>query len=259
MTPPPTSIDGTDITGATIDGQQVEEITIDGQTVFTATELPVAYSNLIAWYPFDSTFYGGANADDVTAILGGSGDDTAFDGTVFGSTYLSSGGVTDINTGPNSGAFDFDGVNDRIELGVVPPVPMTMMCNADYSIDNGFPHLLSAENGTGYNGAAVIQANKNVGDTRASADGTNFISGVSPQGFQHHALVVKSDSFEYFIDGNSQGSVSQSGIALTKTLRLGSRSGGALASNHMNGKIDDVRIYNTALSQSQISDIVSNT
>jgi hypothetical protein len=37
MTPPPTSIDGTDITGATIDGQEVQEITIDGQTVFIAT------------------------------------------------------------------------------------------------------------------------------------------------------------------------------------------------------------------------------
>ncbi len=36
MTPPPTSIDGTDITGATIDGQDVQEITVDGDTVFTA-------------------------------------------------------------------------------------------------------------------------------------------------------------------------------------------------------------------------------
>jgi len=36
MTPPPTSIDGTDITGATIDGQEVQEITVDGQTVFTS-------------------------------------------------------------------------------------------------------------------------------------------------------------------------------------------------------------------------------
>jgi len=34
----PTSIDGTDITGATIDGNDVTEITIDGQTVFAATE-----------------------------------------------------------------------------------------------------------------------------------------------------------------------------------------------------------------------------
>jgi len=34
---PPTSIDGTDITGATIDGTDVQEITVDGQTVFTST------------------------------------------------------------------------------------------------------------------------------------------------------------------------------------------------------------------------------
>jgi len=32
----PTSIDGTDITGATIDGTDVTEITVDGDTVFTA-------------------------------------------------------------------------------------------------------------------------------------------------------------------------------------------------------------------------------
>jgi len=32
----PTSIDGTDITGATIDGTDVTEITVDGQTVFSA-------------------------------------------------------------------------------------------------------------------------------------------------------------------------------------------------------------------------------
>jgi len=38
MTPPPTSIDGTDITGATIDGQEVIEITVDGDRVFRAEE-----------------------------------------------------------------------------------------------------------------------------------------------------------------------------------------------------------------------------
>src|SRR6056297_2864362 len=96
---PPTSIDGTDITGATIDGTDVQEITVDGDVVFSAgpSNLPVAYSNLIAWYPFDSATYGGSNADDVTAIIGGSGDDTAYDGTVNGGSYQSSGGVTDIN------------------------------------------------------------------------------------------------------------------------------------------------------------------
>jgi len=38
---PPTSIDGTDITGATIDGTDVQEITVDGDVVFSAREVPV--------------------------------------------------------------------------------------------------------------------------------------------------------------------------------------------------------------------------
>jgi len=37
---PPTSIDGTDITGATIDGTDVTEITVDGDTVFSAVAIP---------------------------------------------------------------------------------------------------------------------------------------------------------------------------------------------------------------------------
>jgi hypothetical protein len=51
MTPPPTSIDGTDITGATIDGQDVQEITVDGQSVFTAGPPPNIIDN------FEETLY----------------------------------------------------------------------------------------------------------------------------------------------------------------------------------------------------------
>ena len=42
---PPTSIDGTDITGATIDGTDVQEITVDGDVVFSAgPDIPDASS-----------------------------------------------------------------------------------------------------------------------------------------------------------------------------------------------------------------------
>jgi len=51
---PPTSIDGTDITGATIDGTDVQEITVDGDVVFTSgggvSTPPPDASNLIANY-----------------------------------------------------------------------------------------------------------------------------------------------------------------------------------------------------------------
>ena len=42
---PPTSIDGTDITGATIDGTDVQEITVDGQTVFSAGNFPTTVTS----------------------------------------------------------------------------------------------------------------------------------------------------------------------------------------------------------------------
>jgi hypothetical protein len=54
MTPPPTNIDGTDITGATIDGQDVQEITVDGQTVFTGID-PNTIDN------FEAPLYGDQN------------------------------------------------------------------------------------------------------------------------------------------------------------------------------------------------------
>jgi len=42
----PTSIDGTDITGATIDGTDVQEITVDGQTVL-APGLQISQSHIL--------------------------------------------------------------------------------------------------------------------------------------------------------------------------------------------------------------------
>jgi len=48
MSPPPTSIDGSDITGSTIDGQEVQEITVDGQTVFTAGPAPAPVNRMYA-------------------------------------------------------------------------------------------------------------------------------------------------------------------------------------------------------------------
>jgi len=63
MSPPPTSIDGTDITGATIDGQDVEEITVDGQTVFTA--VPAVPQPNVGHFKADSL--GLSDGDPVTA------------------------------------------------------------------------------------------------------------------------------------------------------------------------------------------------
>jgi len=267
---PPTSIDGTDITGATIDGTDVQEITVDGQTVFSAESLPVAYSNLVAWYPFDSSFYGGSNADDVTALFNPaqSGDSTAYDGTVNGATYQSSGGVTDMNAGANSGAFDFDGSNDYIE----PPFP-----NIDFDQPNTIMGWANADSfpnahmivGFGFSGSndpfyfidmfdnsdlrVVIEDNS--GNTQVVSTG-----GATTNTWFHVAAVFDGSDLNLYIDGSLQVSQSKSVGSVSQINRMGI---GALLRNDLglvfDGNLDDIRVYDTDLSISQINQIYQNT
>jgi hypothetical protein len=69
----PTSIDGTDITGATIDGTDVTEITVDGNTVFTAGPAPGNFQ-------FDAQDLNLANGDPVTSWSDTLGRDTLTNG-----------------------------------------------------------------------------------------------------------------------------------------------------------------------------------
>jgi hypothetical protein len=265
MTPPPTNIDGTDITGATIDGQEVQEITIDGETVFVSTEFPVAYTNLVAWYPFDSPEYGGNNADDVTAKLGGSGDDTAYDGTLDGGSFLSSGGTTDINAGANSGAYDSaaDNNNDRIILpssaAVLGPGSISMnykiadnppssLLFTAFNFPQGFSSLLTNSNGFDINYKRKGGGTANdIGFNDASAFDGNFhnvtITHTANQEIQIFFDGVKRDSNGPTDDRSAGGEVS--------IFRDGD--------NSPEATVDDFRIYDKVLTSSEISNIVTNT
>jgi len=253
---PPISIDGTDITGATIDGTDVQEITVDGDVVFSAgPTLPVAYSNLIGWWPFDSATYGGSNADDVTAIIGGSGDDTAYDGTVSGATYQSSGGATDITAGSSSGYYEFDG-NDIIDLGssVFDPTSAFTVTHwaevddqfawGDNDNDNGIRHNIGS-------GELFFEENDTIIKTSYSGGTGSF------------------DFYAFTYDGSSDVEVYKnagtSPIATDSGQTSGSSSlgfgiGGKNAGDaRISGKFDDFRIYNTVLSGTQIDQIHTNT
>ena len=62
---PPTSIDGTDITGATIDGTDVQEITVDGDVVFSAAP-PIPTSTFLQ---YDASALTGLSNNDVVNTL----------------------------------------------------------------------------------------------------------------------------------------------------------------------------------------------
>jgi len=260
---PPTSIDGTDITGATIDGTDVQEITVDGQTVFSAQTLPVAYSNLVGWYPFDSATYGGANADDVTAIIGGSGDDTAYDGTLSGATYQSSGGVTDINAGANSGAFDFDGSNDFIQTSKVPLSSHTKMAWFNADSLNGLVFGAKDSPDSEYTFINIEGGDlEYIFDDGVVSFDRIITETISASQWIHAAITydstTSSSNCEMFIDGVSVGTASKSsGITFDNNQNIGENVNND--DRNFNGNIDDCRIYNRVLTAIEISDIYNRT
>ena len=285
---PPTSIDGTDITGATIDGTDVQEITVDGDVVFSAQQLPVAYSNLIAWYPFDSATYGGSNADDVTALFNPSqsGDSIAYDGAVSGPTYQSSGGATDINAGSSSGYYDFPGTNDRIEVQDEPALsglnPFTVTFWAKIGIirttvTNNLsdirPIIIKSE--TPFDSTSDVEwefvNDSGFFDNRITfqvSDG-NSISALhinhtqlNTNDFFHFAGTFDNGSHEFFLDGTSIDSDTGTITSVNSTnfpIFIGKSTNFASQRGHFAGELDDIRIYNTALSQLQIQQIYNNT
>jgi len=265
----PTSIDGTDITGATIDGTDVTEITVDGQTVFSAQTLPVAYSNLVAWYPFDSATYGGSNADDVTAIIGGSGDDTAYNGTVNGATYQSSGGVTDINAGANSGGFDLDGSNDLSEItnmdnfNFAYEFTFSLWANYDTIAEGGAPLYVTTGGGniSAYIGRGVSASG---GIDFGFDDGSSFsVLGFTNQStgqWTHLALTWDGSTVTAYKDASSVGTISRSSWESSSDNNFDYYIGRRLdLPNFLDGTVDDLRLYDTALTTSQVNQIYNNT
>jgi len=91
---PPTSIDGTDITGATIDGTDVTEITVDGQTVFAAERAPT--DGLLHRYDFSDL----STTTSAVPDLAGTADATSVNFSSF-----------DTINGVRSGDFDGDNVD----------------------------------------------------------------------------------------------------------------------------------------------------
>jgi len=270
----PTSIDGTDITGATIDGQDVQEITVDGQTVFTAQTLPVAYSNLVAWWPFDAATYGGSNLDDVTGILGGSADNTAYNGTFAAGTgsHDGNGGVTDINAGANSGGFELSSTIARVDFGPIPFVngmtnfTIAFWLNRAFFKDFANP-ITSQNNNTPPDRSRIeITSNSNVYDYFDGSGIDSLINTSTPiannvtSNYHHFVLTADGTTVQTYENGNASVNVSQNGpwfapeAEFTMGARESTSSGPAIQ-----GLYDDVRLYNRALTASEVSQIYQNT
>jgi len=267
---PPTSIDGTDITGATIDGTDVQEITVDGQTVFTAgpsLQDIVAPGDLKAWYPFTN------NANDETrtgGLLDNAGitvsDSTDYSATsIDNPTVVSSGGVTDLDAGKNSAAYDFDGSDDHIDI------PLTQSDMAQSGTVMGWVNYdsLQGEQNQLTPGDDILSVSKqecaigNIGGRFHGNvfDGAHNISdsgvSISLNTWFHVAMGFSTSSIKIYVDGDLENTISG-------TVPRNSGSDFAIGradndSNYTDGTIDDVRFYEAQLTDSQINQIYENT
>jgi hypothetical protein len=234
---------------------------------FRTVVLPVAASDLVAWYPFRS----GTGAD-LTEGDSRFGDTTDYSAVVNGATFQASGGTTDIQTGANSGAFDFDGTDDTLDLGTVADsdqsLTMMMWVKPDTE-SRQFQRFLTKSDGNNIQkDGGLILATDGVGDKpQFFVKGTN--NRVAPEGnlmtlgtYTHLAGRLDFQNGVVTVFQNGQPVASRPLPAISprpsQPWRVG-EDNPPDGTAFFDGTGDGVRIYSAALSDSQINQIYQNT
>jgi hypothetical protein len=251
---PPINIDGDTVEAITMDGTSVSEVTVDGDTVFGAIPDSALTQDLVAWYRFED-----GDARDYTATLNANfADTTAYDGTVNGATFQSSGGVTDFESGSNSGAFDFDADNIEVSLPTYSQLSVSVWVNWDDlnteflgpfdTFGNIRPHQFTFEDDGGDTDVLAC----------STPDGTFQFGSVSPNEWTHLLATYDGSTVTTYLNGSQANSGSASFSANLSEVGIGARFGD-VTSVVTDGRIDDVRVYNRALTSSEVTDIYNAT
>jgi len=195
------------------------------------------YGRLVGGYGFD-----------------GDANDVSFNqnhGTVSGAT------LTTNRFGQANKAYDFNGAGDYIDLGNL---------KSQLSVDNNFSvslwlntnelknsGIFSSTNGTNNRIALKL-----VGTTGTIAGGfyngswTAKSSTISINEWNHIVLIKNGNSFNMYINNSILTSTTAPNAASTQNTRIGSRTDGT---EFFNGSIDDVAIFNYALSESEVEEL----
>jgi hypothetical protein len=219
----------------------------------TATTL-LSQTGLIAYYPFNG------NAHDETG--------NGYNGTVSGAT------LSDDRFGNPMSAYNFDGINDKIVIGKEPNFPSWNK----YAVSLWFLNDGGGDHSNGY-GQKILSKAKFNSDFHLSVlhsdgrliwwsvqGGFNSVEATN-QDYRdnqwHHVVLNKNSpsNGDIWVDGVLQNSSNTLGAVFnSEDLVIGfTTHSDGYQQKYWSGKIDDIRIYNRVLSESEISDLFTES
>jgi hypothetical protein len=202
-------------------------------------EIPdsVLTEDLRAWYRFEDGV-----VRDYTATLDATfADSTAYDGTVNGAKFQSSGGVNDFIAGNNSGNFRFDnGKTQNIQgpdITATQSNPFTAMCwcrqFADFPsgvVDNNSPMCVRTSGNTKWS----VHHRQDNGNWQVYTDSSRDIRVTSPSGYSdgdwiHVAAIDDGNDLRLILNGGQSSGSDTGGTGFsgsgTEPFRIGSTGG----------------------------------
>jgi hypothetical protein len=233
---------------------------------------------LILWYRMENNNNNTSNLVDATSNLGVGANQTSFSGINQGSTFQSSGGTNDIvrNLNP-SGAYSYDGVDDFTEITTTNGFEGTKSYTVSFFLSlESKPSSNSVVRifGNGFNGnthpfhieyeAGFRTNSENIAVRRFDGSNTGFLPGGSLPLSTFKLITVTHDSndtFEIFVDDVSQnrGGVAANPVSNNAREIIAATDNNGTISDHTNCVVDDPRVYDRVLTDSEIVRRHNNT
>lgn len=218
----------------------------------------------IAWYKLDECTGSTANNSGSLASANGTISIGATGSNTSTGTCSSGTGTEAWNNGTNgkfNGSLHFDGTDDLINLSS--NVSSRLNVSGQYSISAWF--RTESVSGTNtiinfYNSSATtrhgILLTSNFlysGYYNAPSYTGTVISGITTDTWYHIVTVVNGGAVTTYLNGTAYSGGSISGLGIDNRIGFSSPNGG-----YFEGQIDDVRVYNYALSSDQVKNVMNN-
>lgn len=209
----------------------------------TATPTSTPDSNLKGYWKFDET--SGTTAYDSS----GNGKDGIVNGAVW------------TTGGKSNGALDFDGVDDYVSLpNIVNPSATNFTATAWVKLDSSFGSNQTILQQEGTSGRGWLYRTTNTGQLSSFlGNATTSSTGVINTGAWYYvAVVLNGGTIQLYLNGQPDGSATRTMESSTGNMRVGRHKNSSTNNEEWDGIIDQVRIYDRALTITEIQNLYNS-